>query len=70
MTFRCAVGFWSASKGGALSTLGTIIVFAAVPAGLVAGVWALFEMSPFAKHKDRFRDPLTGRRTDQSPRLD
>jgi hypothetical protein len=53
-----------------MSTLGTIIVFAVVLAGLFVGVWALFEMSPFAKHKDRFRDPLTGRRTGQSPRLD
>lgn len=53
-----------------MSTLGTIIVFAVVLGGLFVGVWALFEMSPFAKHKDRFRDPLTGRRTGQSPRLD
>lgn len=53
-----------------MSTLGTIIVFAVVLAGLVVGVWALFEMSPFAKHKDQFRDPLTGKRTGQSPRLD
>ena len=53
-----------------MGTLGTIMVFAVVLAGLVVGVWALFEMSPFAKHKDQFRDPVTGKRKGQSPRLD
>lgn len=53
-----------------MSTLGTIVVFAVVLVGLVVGVWALFEMSPFAEHKDQFRDPVTGKRTGQSPRLD
>jgi hypothetical protein len=46
-----------------MDTLFTIIVFAVV-------VWALFEMSPFAKHQDQFRDPLTGERRGRSPRLD
>lgn len=53
-----------------MGTLFTIVVFAVVLAGLVVGVWALFEMSPFAKHKDQFRNPLTGERTGHSPRLD
>ena len=53
-----------------MSTLFTIIVFAVVLAGLVVGLWALYEMSPFAKHADRFRNPLTGERTGASPRLD
>jgi hypothetical protein len=53
-----------------MSTLGTIVVFAVVLAGLVVGVWALFEMSPFAKHQDQFRDPVTGKRTSPGPRLD
>ncbi|HSC48679.1 MAG TPA: hypothetical protein VLD16_00340 [Gaiellaceae bacterium] len=53
-----------------MGTLFTIVVFAVVLAGLVVGVWALFEMSPFAKHKDQFRSPVTGDRIGKSPRLD
>ena len=53
-----------------MSTFFTIVVFAVVLAGLMVGVWALFEMSPFAKHKDQFRDPRTGERRGSSPRLD
>jgi hypothetical protein len=57
-------------KGGAMGTLFTIIVVAVVLAGLAVGVWALFEMSPHAKHDDRFRNPATGRRRGESPHLD
>ena len=53
-----------------MSTVFTIIVFAVVVAGLAVGVWALFELSPFAGHREQFRDPLTGRRRGESPRLD
>lgn len=53
-----------------MSTLFTIIVFVVVLAGLAVGVWALFELSPFAKHQDQFRNPLTGERRGESPRLD
>jgi hypothetical protein len=53
-----------------MSTLFTIIVFVVVLAGLVVGVWALFELSPFAKHQDQFRNPLTSERRGESPRLD
>jgi hypothetical protein len=53
-----------------MGTLFTIIVFAVVLAGLAVAVWALFEMSPFAKHQDQLRDPVTGERRGRSPRLD
>jgi hypothetical protein len=53
-----------------MSTLFTIIVFVVVLAGLAVGVWALFELSPLAKHQDQFRNPLTGERRGESPRLD
>lgn len=53
-----------------MSTVFTIIVFAVVLAGLGVGVWALFELSPFAKHQDQFRNRLTGKRRGESPRLD
>jgi len=32
--------------------------------------YALFEMTPLASHVDRFRDPRTGKRRWESPRLD
>jgi hypothetical protein len=53
-----------------MSTVFTIIVFAVVLAGLAVWVWALFELSPFAEHRAQFCDPLTGRRSGESPRLD
>lgn len=37
---------------------------------LAVVAWALFEMSPFAHHKDQFRDPRTGKFKGPSPRLD
>jgi len=36
--------------------------------GVVA--FALFKMSPFTAHSDRYRDPVTGKRLSDSPRLD
>jgi hypothetical protein len=46
------------------------VVFLYVVGTLAVVAWALFEMSPFARHKDQFRDPRTGKRTGPSPRLD
>jgi hypothetical protein len=46
------------------------VVFVFVFGTLAVVAWALFEMSPFAHHKDQFRDPRTGKRTGPSPRLD
>lgn len=46
------------------------VVFLFVFGTLAIVAWALFEMSPFAHHKDQFRDPRTGKRTGPSPRLD
>lgn len=50
--------------------LGTLLAFAFVIGTLVVVAWALFEISPFARHDDRFRDPRTGRPRGSSPRLD
>ena len=36
---------------------------------LFAVVWALFELSPFARHSERFRD-ADGKPVGSSPRLD
>ncbi len=53
-----------------MNSLFTIIVVFFVVSVLGVAAYTLFEMSPFARHTDRFRDPLTGRRTGESPRLD
>ena len=52
-----------------MSTLYTVIVFVFVAAVLGAVAYALFEMSPFAKHVDHFRD-RSGKRLGSAPRLD
>jgi hypothetical protein len=48
----------------------TLIVFAFVLSVLAVVGYALFEISPFATHRDHFRDPRTGERVGESPRLD
>ena len=47
-----------------------LIVFAFVVGVGAVIVWALFEMSPFAHHVDRFGDPVTGRKRGVSPHLE
>lgn len=39
--------------------IGTFLAFLFVFGVLAAVAWALFEMSPFARHKDQFCDPPT-----------
>lgn len=59
------------TKGGEMDTfIGTFLAFAFVFGTLAIVAWALFEMSPFARHKGQFRDPRTGGRRGSSPRLD
>ena len=53
-----------------MSALFVVIVFAFVVTVLAVVSFAFFEMSPFARHVDQFRDPRTGRRLGHSPRLD
>ncbi|HEU5277981.1 MAG TPA: hypothetical protein VFU26_03655 [Gaiellaceae bacterium] len=53
-----------------MNTLFTVIVLAFVAVVLAVVVFAFYEVSPFAHHVDRFRDPRTGRRLWRSPRLD
>jgi hypothetical protein len=60
----------TANERSAMYTLLTVAVVA-----FVLGVWAvvayaLFKMSPFARHTDQFRDPRTGTRIGESPRLE
>ena len=47
-----------------------IVVFAFVISVLAVVGVALFEMSPAGRHRDHYRDPETGERRFESPRLD
>ncbi len=47
-----------------------LLVFAFVVGAGAVLAWALFEMSPFAHHPDRFRDPVSGRKRGESPHLE
>jgi hypothetical protein len=53
-----------------MQALYTVIVFVFVIGVLAVAAFAVFELTPFARHKDRFRDPRTGKRLGESPRLD
>ena len=47
----------------------TVVLAFVVAVLLVVGV-ALFEMSPFGRHQDHYRDPRTGERTAHAPNLE
>ena len=47
-----------------------IVVFAFVISVLAVVGYAIFEITPYAHHTDRFRDPETGKRRFDPPRLD
>ena len=53
-----------------MNVLMSIVVGVFVVGVLAVVAFTLFEMSPFARHSDRYRDPVTGTRTSDSPRLD
>jgi hypothetical protein len=53
-----------------MSTLWIIVSFAFVFGVLAVVAYALFELSPFARHVEQFRDPRTGRRHWESPHLE
>jgi hypothetical protein len=55
--------------------MGTGTIFLIVTLVFVASVLALvaysiFELTPYARHKDHYRDAETGKRRFDSPRLD
>jgi len=50
--------------------IGTAVVMVFVIGTLVAVGYALFAMSPWARHTDQFRDPGTGKRIGEAPHLD
>ena len=52
-----------------MNTLYAVIVVIFVLAVLATVAYALFEMSPFARHADRYRDPQTHKPLGESPHL-
>ena len=48
----------------------TTVVMAFVAAVLIVVGVALFEMSPFGRHQDHYRDPRTGKRMANAPNLE
>jgi len=48
----------------------TIVVLVFVIGVLALVGYALFEMSPWGRHKDHYRDPQTGQRRFESPNLE
>jgi hypothetical protein len=52
-----------------MNTVSTIVVLLFVLSVLIVTAYTLFELSPFAQHADRFRDPQTGKRLGESPAL-
>ena len=47
-----------------------LVVMLVVLAVLAVVAYGVFELTPFAHHVDRYRDPLTGRRPFESPHLE
>lgn len=48
----------------------TIVVLVFVAAVIVVIGFVLFEMSPFGRHEDHYRDSRTGERTAHAPNLE
>lgn len=53
-----------------MNVLMEVIVGVFVLGVLGAVAFTLYALSPFASHSDRYRDPATGKRSSDSPRLD
>lgn len=53
-----------------MGTVFVVIVMAFVVVVLAVVAFALFEVTPFARHAEQFRDPRTGKRRWDSPHLD
>jgi hypothetical protein len=70
MTARVVVARVRSTKGGLMDTLFIVVAFAFVIGTLAVVAYALFEMSPFARHREQFRDPRSRRRRGSSPHLE
>jgi hypothetical protein len=59
-----------ATKEEQMSTFFAVLMFLFVVVVLVFLAIPFFEATPLAHHRDQYRDPRTGKRIGQSPRLD
>jgi hypothetical protein len=53
-----------------MDTVFIVIALVFVVAVLALVAFALFELSPFGRHKDRYRDPVTHKRRYEAPNLE
>jgi hypothetical protein len=53
-----------------MATVWAVVVFGFLVAVLLVVAWALFEMSPFGRHDDHYRDAVTGKRRWDPPNLE
>jgi hypothetical protein len=53
-----------------MGTLFTFIVIGFVVAVLLVVGFSLFELSPFGRHRDHYRNPVTGKRRWDPPNLE
>jgi hypothetical protein len=60
----------SEKKEAAMNMVFLIIVLTFVISVLGMVGFVIFQISPFAHHNDHYRDPETGKRRFESPRLD
>jgi hypothetical protein len=57
-------------RRGSMNTLLMVVAFVFVFATVALVLYALFEMSPFAHHREQFRDSRTGAFSGKAPHLD
>ena len=60
----------SSDKEAEMAMLWTVVVIGFVLAVLTLAGWSLFEISPFGRHVDHYRDARTGKRRWKSPNLE
>lgn len=53
-----------------MNTVFTVIAIVFVVSVLALVAYAVFEMTPLARHRDHYRDPRTGKRRWESPHLE
>jgi hypothetical protein len=53
-----------------MNTVFLVISLAFVASVLALVGYSIFELTPYARHKDHYRDPESGKRRFDSPRLD
>jgi hypothetical protein len=61
---------WTTRLRGKEVVMGMVFTLIFVVAVLLVAAFALFELSPFGRHADHYRNPLTGKRRWDPPNLE